>query len=103
MLDFGFASADEIARELSDRLKQVRLARGLQQSELAARAGVSRGTVMGLEKSGNCTISSLVRIVQALDLVDELQSLFVLKVVSIADMEKHAEAPRKRVRKSTSS
>lgn len=99
MLDFGFASADEICRELASRLRTARMEQGLQQVELASRAGVSRGTVITLEKSGHCTFESLVRIAMALDLVDQLTPLFVFKVRSIADMEKRNAPVRKRVRK----
>jgi DNA-binding XRE family transcriptional regulator len=45
MLDFGLASFDEIACELGARPKALRLAHGLQQTELATRAGLSRFVV----------------------------------------------------------
>lgn len=96
MLDFGFATADEICVELGNRLKAARLAQGVLQAELAARAGVSRGTVNTLESTGQSTLASLVRVVQALDLVDELQDLFKLKTQSISDMERKAQSERKR-------
>ena len=38
MLDFSLSSFDEIACELGARLKALRLAQGLQQTELATRA-----------------------------------------------------------------
>lgn len=96
MLDFGFATADEIARELARRLKAARLFQGMQQPELAARAGVSVGTVKALENKGQSTIASLIRVVHALGLTDDLQNAFVLRVHSIKDMEKAEQAERKR-------
>jgi transcriptional regulator with XRE-family HTH domain len=96
MLDFSFATADEIAQELASRLKAARLAQGLQQSELALRAGVSAGTVKALEKKGQSTVASLIRVVQALGLTQDLQRAFVLEVRSIAQMEQAQRAQRQR-------
>lgn len=96
MLDFSFATVDEIAQELAGRLKAARLAQGLQQSELALRAGVSAGTVKALEKNGQSTVTSLIRVVQALGLTQDLQRAFVLEVRSIAQMEQAQRAQRQR-------
>ncbi len=96
MLDFSFATADEIAQELARRLKAARLAQGLQQSELALRAGVSAGTVKALEKKGQSTVGSMIRVVQALGLTQDLQRAFVLEVRSIAQMEQAQRAQRQR-------
>lgn len=96
-IDFTFASDDEIGRELGARIKQTRLLRGLQQMDLAARAGVARATVVQLENQGKSTLTSLIRIIRALNLEAELQNLFVPpEPQSIAQMEVQAAAVRKR-------
>lgn len=100
ILDFSLASFDEIAGVLGARLKALRLAQGLQQTELAARAGVSRYVVQELEGAGKCTLLSWLRIVQALGRESDLQGLFELKVNSIAQMAqadsaRRVRAPRK--------
>ena len=94
MLDFSLASFDEIARQMGTRLKALRLAQALQQTELASLAGVSRYVVQELEGSGKCSLISFLRIVQALGRESDLQGLFEQKVTSIADMER-AEAARR--------
>jgi transcriptional regulator with XRE-family HTH domain len=96
MLDFKLATTDEICLELGGRLKASRLTQGFQQAELALRAGVSRGTVAALENKGQSTVESLVRIVKALGLDDQLSGLFVMKVRSIADMERQQATARVR-------
>ena len=98
MLDFAFSTSDEITAELGLRLKAVRLSQSLTQADLAERAGVSVGTVKVLEKTGQTSVASLIRVVQALGLTDQLQSLFVLKVQSIAEMEQAQLAQRQRHR-----
>ncbi len=96
MLDFSFSTPDEIAWELAHRLKAARLSQGLQQPELALRAGVSVGTVKALENTGQSTVASLIRVVQALGLTKDLQQAFVLQVRSIADMEQQAQQAQRR-------
>lgn len=96
MLDFAFASNEEICAELGIRLKRQRLSQSLSQQELAERAGVSAGTVKNLESKGQSSLETLVRIVTALGLVDDLAQLFQLKVNSIAAMEGAARAQRQR-------
>lgn len=87
-MDFAFASFEEIQAELGARLRRQRLAQLITQKELAARAGLSVGTVKTLEATGQSSLDSLVRVVSALGLVDELGGLFVLKTNSIAAMER---------------
>ena len=96
MLDFTFSTSDEITAELGLRLKAVRLSQSLTQADLAERAGISVGTVKALERTGQSCVASLVRVVQALGLTDQLQSLFVLQVQSIAAMEQAQRAKRQR-------
>ena len=101
MLDFAFSTSDEVTAELGLRLKAVRLSQSLTQADLAERAGVSVGTVKVLEKAGQTSVASLIRVVQALGLTDQLQSLFVLKVQSIAEMEQAQLAQRQRTPRKT--
>lgn len=96
MLDFGFATYEEVCAELGLKLKRQRLAQALTQKDLAGRAGVSLGTVKNLETKGQSSLESLMRIIMALGLVDELVGLFELRVASIAQMERFQLAERKR-------
>jgi len=96
MLDFGFANEQEIRAELGKRLQAQRLAQDMTQAELAQRAGMALSTLKQMEKKGQCTLENFVRAVMGLGLVDDLQSLFALKITSIAAMEQAAKAPRQR-------
>ncbi len=91
------ASIDETLTLLGARLRAQRLAQGLPQRELAHMAGLSLGAVRKLEASGQCSLETLIRVVQALGLAGELEDLFVLKRQSIAQMEQ-AEAVGQRQR-----
>ena len=100
MLDFGFATEQEIRAELGRRLRAQRLAQGMTRAELAERAGMSLNTLAALENKGQCTLESFIRAASGLGLAGELQSAFTLKIKSIAQMEraelaKRIRAPRK--------
>ncbi len=60
-------------------------------------AGLSLGALRKLESNGQSSLETVIRVVQALGLVDELEELFVLKRQSIAQMEQ-AEAADQRQR-----
>jgi transcriptional regulator with XRE-family HTH domain len=99
MLDFGFATEQEIRVELGKRLHAHRLAQGLSQVELAKRAGIGVSTLKLLESKGRCTLENFVRTAMGLGLADEMHSLFILKIKSISQMElaeqsKRVRAPR---------
>lgn len=57
---------------------------------------MSAGTIKSLEKTGQSTLMSLIRVVQALGLTQDLQQAFVLPVRSIAQMEQAQRAQRQR-------
>jgi transcriptional regulator with XRE-family HTH domain len=101
MINFGLATQQEIRKELAERLRTQRLAQGLPQEDVAGRAGVSISTLKRLEKSGSGSFEAVIRVALALGLASELQSLFTLRIQSIAQMEQveHAKryrAPRQR-------
>ena len=95
LLDFTFASSEEVRTALAQRLRAARLGRNMQQSELAAAAGVSRGTIHNLESKAQCSFDSLVRVAMALGMAQDLATVFVHEPRSIAEMEA-AERPVRR-------
>ena len=100
---FSLSTPAEILHSLGVRLREQRLAQSLTQRELAQMAGLSRGALRKLESSGQSSLETLVRAVQALGLVNELEDLFVLKRQSIAQMEKaEAATQRQRARRRSS-
>lgn len=96
MLDFGFATEQEIRVEFGKRLHAHRLAQGLSQVELAKRAGIGVSTLKLLEGKGRCTLENFVRAALGLGLADEMQSLFILKIKSISQMEQAEQTKRVR-------
>ena len=98
---FTLATAAEVGQELGARLRAQRLAQGFSQDELARRAGLSDSTIKALESKGQSSLGSLLRVVLALGLADELQGLFIVKAQSIAQMERAERAQRQRAPRRT--
>jgi transcriptional regulator with XRE-family HTH domain len=86
-MQFDFATTDEIAVEFGTRIRAQRLAQNLQQSELAARAGVSERSLSNFERSGRGSFDAFLRIIMALGLIESMSPLFELKPKSIKAME----------------
>ena len=96
-MTLNLAPTGEVLQTLGQRVRAQRLAQGMPQRELAQMANLSLGALRKLESSGRSSLETLVRAVQALGLVNELEDLFVLERQSIAQMEK-AEAANQRQR-----
>jgi len=94
-LPFELATADEIACELGRRLRAHRLAQNFQQSELAARAGISERALRNLERTGRGTLDTFLRVAASLGLSGGLSSVFELKPKTIKEMDQ-ASATRER-------
>lgn len=60
---------DAVLQELGARLRAARLSRNLSQAQLAEEAGIGRVTLQRLEEGkGSASLSSLIRVLRALDL-----------------------------------
>lgn len=91
IVQFELATSDEIAREFGNRIRAHRLAENLQQSELAARAGVSERALRNFERSGRCSLDLLLRVAMALGFIESMSSFFELRPKSIKAMEKFSQ------------
>jgi transcriptional regulator with XRE-family HTH domain len=101
MFDFMLATTPEICLELGQRLRARRLMQEWSQVELARRAGLSSGTIKNLETKGQASLESFIQVVTALGLADELSELFLIKLSSIALMQKAEQANRQRAPRQT--
>jgi len=69
------SSAQAILDELGARIARCRLNRNLTQEAFAELAGVSRPTVARLELGHSTTLTNLIRVLRALNLVKNLDAL----------------------------
>jgi transcriptional regulator with XRE-family HTH domain len=71
----GMQADGVILNELGERLSRCRLDMQLTQAALAEQAGVSKSTVERVEAGASTQVSTLIRILRVLGLVDGLQNI----------------------------
>ena len=71
----GSEATADIEARLGAHLRAARIERSLTQADLADRANVSLGTVKSLERGRGSTVTTLVKVLRALDLTDWVDAL----------------------------
>jgi transcriptional regulator with XRE-family HTH domain len=82
----------EILREIARRLKQRRLNLNMPQQELADRTGLNRTTISGIELGKPFGVLTLIQILRALDVLEDLGSFVPdpgISPLQIARMKGH--------------
>ena len=88
-----------ICTEIGGRIKRLRLAQNLSQSQLATMTQTSLSSVRRLEAKGQASFEFVVRVAQALQVIDPFDGLFAPALQSIAQAEAaQALAQRQRAR-----
>ena len=68
-------SCQEYIKELGRRIKYYRIMREMSQQELADKTGISKRSISRLEQGESVQLTSLLRILMALDLGDNIELL----------------------------
>lgn len=76
MIDLYQKTWNEINIQIAQRMIQIRKRRKISQKELAARSGVSLGSLKRFEQSGEISLQSFTKLAIALEVEKELESLF---------------------------
>jgi len=92
-----------VLSELGGRLARHRLRKNLTQADLAAEAGVSKRTLERIEAGNSAQLSSLINILRALDLLDNVDLLIPEPVPSPLQQLKLRGKERKRASPDSSS
>lgn len=93
----------ELEQLLGSRLRELRLLKNLDQKSLAERAGLSLNAVKHLESGKGARVTSLIKVLRALERADWLDTL--APIVSISPMQmlkrgsREPRRARRRVRK----
>jgi transcriptional regulator with XRE-family HTH domain len=87
---------ETVLAELGRRLERTRLERNLTQRELAAEAGVERKAVQRIEAGESVKLTSSIRVLRALGLLDTLDQLLPEPVPSPMELLKlHGKSRRR--------
>jgi transcriptional regulator with XRE-family HTH domain len=97
-MDFTFMNIKELTAEVGTRIRDLRVRRGLNQAELAARAGITNRTLSDLEGGKGSSLETFLRVLKGLDALSGLEALAPKASVNPMALL-NARAPRQRVRK----
>lgn len=97
-------TTDEWAEGLGAQLRALRINQGLDQAEVAERASLSRPVLSALENGTGSTLSTLIKVLNALDATDWLESLHPTDTepspLQLLQQERNRSKPRARVSRS---
>ena len=87
MEDFLFnpKTPNEIAKDLVKKIKQQRKKLKISQMQLAAKSGVSLGSIKRFESKYEISLNSFIKILIALNLEQDLENLFTQKSYNSID------------------
>jgi transcriptional regulator with XRE-family HTH domain len=94
---FALHTPEDIARQLAERIKALRLHRNWKRATLAERSGVSEASVKRFERTGQISLENLLKLVFTLDRLEELATLFApAPAASMQELEALGDnAPRR--------
>lgn len=97
-IDFSIAASEQIEEALCRQLETIRLARNITQSQLAGEAGIALRTIRRLEKGQGVSLNTFIRVLIALDLQNNLQTLLPDPTVRPIERVNIGGSERKRAR-----
>ncbi|MFZ4413812.1 MAG: helix-turn-helix domain-containing protein [Bacteroidales bacterium] len=81
-IDWVQMSDTAIVKQIGDYIKHTRLQQNIKQSQLAEKSGLNRWTISQIEKGESITLSSLIQILRALDLLYIMNAFEVKDTIS---------------------
>lgn len=66
----------QVQTELAERLREIRKDKKISQSELAAKSGVSLGSIKRFEHTGEISLASLLKLAHLFDRLDDFDAVF---------------------------
>ena len=69
-------TAEELDQKLAQRVRNIRKRRSISHEKLSSMSVVSYGSIKRFEATGQISLISLTKIAMALDIADELRSIF---------------------------
>lgn len=81
-MNFRSMSDAAILQELGDRFRQQRLNLNVSQTALAADSGVTRGVIQRIEQGADCSLTSVIKALRGLGLLDQLDAFLPAPGVS---------------------
>lgn len=97
-IEWTHKSDAAIIDHIGQYIKQLRSGQRKTQAQLAERAGVHRWTIQQIERGESITLSSLIQILRALDVLNVFKPFELSDQISPLDYAKLKKKPQERVR-----
>lgn len=97
-IDWVKMSDAAIVKQLGDFIKHTRLQQNITQAQLADMAGLNRWTISQIEKGESVTITTLIQVLRALDVLYVLNHFEINDEISPIEYARLKEKKRQRVR-----
>lgn len=97
-VDYAIANSAQIESDLCRKIARIRLARNITQEYLAKQAGISVRTIRRLEKGLGVSFDTFIRVLTALGVQQNLQSLLPDPKIRPIDRAEFKGSERKRAR-----
>jgi transcriptional regulator with XRE-family HTH domain len=101
MISIQTMTDDAVLAEIGERLSAARLSRNQSQAELARAAGVSKRTVERMEAGESAQLTSVIRLLRALELLDGLGALLPPARPGPIELLRNQGKPPRRARRGT--
>ena len=75
-MEYNFYTPNDYAMKLANKIKRIRKRKKLTQKNLAARSNVSYASYRKFEEKGEISLSSLIKIMMELGVIDDFNALF---------------------------
>jgi transcriptional regulator with XRE-family HTH domain len=99
MNDYNLLSSEDIQLDLGQKIEQLRLTKNINQAQIAIEAGVSRRTISRLENGQTVSLDTLIRVLKALGIIEQLALL--IPDASVRPLERVRRQGRERKRASS--
>ena len=96
-MKFSFKTPEETSKDLSKKVKDLRLLKKWKRSTLAQRSGVTESSLRRFEQTGKVSLNHFLKLMHALGRLDETESLLNLPTAwSLKDLKKKERKISKR-------
>jgi transcriptional regulator with XRE-family HTH domain len=96
-MKFSLKTPEEISKDLSERLKDLRLLKKWKRSTLAKRSGVTESSLRRFEQTGKISLNNFLKLMHALGRLDESESLLMPPMAtSLKELKKRESKISKR-------
>lgn len=102
MMDVYALTDDAIMRQVGSKLKELRIIKGMKQSELSKASGVSVFTISAVENGKSTSTLTVIQILRALENLDYLNQFFQQQEISPIAYAKLLEKNKRKERVKTS-